>query len=182
MVSNLVARVTSEKVALVVNVYPVVIVTAPAGTNVITGGTIRLAANATGTRPFFFEWFKDGVLIPNAFNEQLLISSASTNDSGEYRVRISNSENWVTSDIAKVTVREAPVVEGSLFLSRSPTGLLHLSGVATANATYELQWSDNLGNPIWTRLQDVAANSTGLFEVIITPGQSRVRFIRAVRN
>ncbi|MGZ8937920.1 MAG: immunoglobulin domain-containing protein [Limisphaerales bacterium] len=181
-ISNFVDRVTTERIILTVNVYPVVLIASPAGTNLTTGGTIRLAANVTGTRPIFFEWFKDGTILPNATSETLVISPASTNHSGTYRVRISNSENWVTSAPAIVTVREPVAADGSLLLSTTPDGSLQISAVATPNTIYEVQRSDSLSNPNWNRIQDVTANSAGQFQVIIPTMQGPIGFIRTVRK
>ena len=180
-VTNLVGSVTSESATIAVNVLPVVIQTPPAGTNLTTGGTILLQVEVTGSPPFSFEWIKDGVDLPSAYGDTLVISSASLADSGEYRVRISNSQNWVTSAIAKVLVTQPPAVGASLSLDLAPDGSFRVSALANPNTNYEVQRSDSLIVPNWTKVQDITANSAGFFQVTIGT-DSPVGFIRTVRR
>lgn len=180
-VANLVGSVASESATIAVNILPVVIQSPPAGTNLTTGGTILLQIKVTGSPPFSFEWLKDDATLPNASSDTLVISPASLADSGEYRVRISNSENWVTSAIAKVTVTEPASVEASLSLNVATDGSLRVSALANPNTNYEVQRSDSLTAPNWMKIQDVSANSAGFFQVAIGTNPP-IGFIRTVRK
>ena len=84
VVWNLVDRIESETAILDVFYIPVSFTGGPYSTNLIEGGTIRLAATVNGSLPLTFQWQKNGIPIFWATNATLVISSASTNDSGSY--------------------------------------------------------------------------------------------------
>jgi hypothetical protein len=84
---------------------PVQITTQPASTNLFLGENLVLSAQASGTPPLTYQWYKDGSALANATNATYAVlgvnpSTASTN----YYVKISNSAGPVTSTAAAVTV------------------------------------------------------------------------------
>ncbi|HEX7861772.1 MAG TPA: immunoglobulin domain-containing protein [Verrucomicrobiae bacterium] len=133
VVSNLVGSTTSAVAAITI-IYPPTIVTAPASTNLATGGTIQLGVSVNGTAPFTFEWLKNGAAIPSATGSTLTIGNAVVSDSGSYQVRVSNAAGSVTSGAATVSIQQdapgivaqpqsAAVVQGQqIALSVTATG------------------------------------------------------------
>lgn len=53
-----------------------------------------------GTPPFWYQWSKDGVNIPNAIDQELTIDPVSEDDAGEYQVTIFNDVGETQSELA----------------------------------------------------------------------------------
>ena len=60
--------------------------------------------SATGSRPFSYEWRRDGVPILNATNSSYTIPSARLSDAGDYSVTVTNSGGATNSVVATLTV------------------------------------------------------------------------------
>src|SRR5215207_11384283 len=107
LVSNTSGGVTSQPVTLNVSVDPVPpppsITTQPADTTAPVGGASSLSVAATGDG-LFYQWFKNGALIPGATQAALNFGSAQVADSAAYYVVVSNSSGSVTSPTAKLLV------------------------------------------------------------------------------
>jgi hypothetical protein len=139
-VSNAFGSVTSEAAVVSLMVAPV-IVESPASTNLAVGGTIRLSVSATGTQPFTFAWFKNGALLPAATNDSLIISAATTNESGAYQARVSNAAGFATSAAANVAVLEAPgIVTQPIGGDLLEGSRLMLSVLARGSGVLSYQW------------------------------------------
>lgn len=67
-------------------------------------GAVTFRVHADGTPPLSFQWFKNGVALPNADGPFYTLSSVSRTDAGQYRVRVSNTSGDVTSADATLTV------------------------------------------------------------------------------
>lgn len=84
----------SNVVELVV-ARPVINVTAslthPIEGVITEGGSVEITASADGTGPLFFQWFKDGTEIDGATGIKLTLSDVTSEDDGEYVVRVSNA-------------------------------------------------------------------------------------------
>src|SRR5215207_2433934 len=107
LVSNTSGGVTSQPVTLNVSVDPVPpppsITTQPADTTAPVGGASSLSVAATGDG-LFYQWFKNGALIPGATQAALNFGSAQVADSANYYVVVSNSSGSVTSSTARLLV------------------------------------------------------------------------------
>jgi hypothetical protein len=93
----------------------------PQSTFVAAGDSATFSVVVDGTVPLSYEWRKDGVAIPGATNETLVITNAQLSDDGDYSVVVGNSVGTVTSADAHLTVvpfldlRTAPVQASSVF-------------------------------------------------------------------
>jgi len=107
LVSNTSGGIASQPVALNVSVDPVppppAITTQPSNTNAPVGSASSLSVAATGNG-LFYQWFKNGALIPGATQSTLGFASAQVADSADYYVVVSNSSGSVTSSTAKLLV------------------------------------------------------------------------------
>ncbi len=79
----------------------------PATGAVKAGATVILSALSSGTPPFAYQWFKDGMAVPGATAETLTLRPAGPADAGDYTVVIANPLGAVTSGRVAVSV-EAP--------------------------------------------------------------------------
>jgi hypothetical protein len=90
--------------------------TQPTGQTVTNGANVILSATATGSLPFSYQWLRAGTNLPAGGNVSgvnsnvLSITSATTNNSGNYQLVVANSAGSVTSSIASVTVGFAPAI------------------------------------------------------------------------
>ena len=107
LVSNASGGVASNPVMLNVSVDPVPpppsITTQPADTTAPVNSSTGLSVAATGDG-LFYQWFRNGALIPGATQATLPFASAQVSDSADYSVVVSNSSGSVTSTSAKLLV------------------------------------------------------------------------------
>ncbi|MFO1501438.1 MAG: hypothetical protein U1G07_24125 [Verrucomicrobiota bacterium] len=77
----------------------------PRDVTVMEGTPARFSVAVAGSRPISFQWFKDGLAIPNATNETYEIAAVLATQAGQYTCVISNRVTApLTSRAAKLTV------------------------------------------------------------------------------
>jgi len=119
VVANAVGSVLSASATLIVGlsapIYEAPTITQqPVSATVVEGGTATFSVTATGTPAPSYQWEKNGVAMSGATSPVLTLLSVSTNDSGNYRVVVSNPAGSVTSEPAALTLGSryvAPPVE-----------------------------------------------------------------------
>jgi subtilase family serine protease len=158
----------------------------PAGQNVTNGASLAFNATAGGRPPFSYRWLLNGTNLPAGGNVSgtasnvLAITSATTNNSGNYQIIATNNFGSVTSSVVVLSVGFAPA------LSAPPANLTILSGSnasfsATAGGSVPLvyQWrknGTNLANGAGISgatsnvltLSAVTTNSSGSYNVFVT--------------
>jgi hypothetical protein len=125
----------------------------PASTAIESNGSAILVSRAFGygQTTVSFKWYKDSVLIPNADDSELLVSTP-----GEYVVQAIGSLNGVTKTVTSGT---ATVVTNDVAITSQPTdqvvttmwgniGVARFSVSATGSSTPTFQWFCGSGNPI----------------------------------
>jgi hypothetical protein len=180
-VTNSVGSAQSDSVLVSVQSPPLILVQ-PASIDVLVGASFALAVDVQGTLPLAYQWFRNGVALPDARAATLSVSKAAPIDVGNYHVIVTNEFGSVQSASATVNlVGDPPVSAARLTVSLTNTGLV-LSGQGLAGATYDLQAADNLTNPNWKTIQAaLIADGNGRFEVKIPASDERA-FIRTVRQ
>jgi hypothetical protein len=110
-------------------------VTAPAGTNLV------LTLTATSEVPLTYQWLGDGTAIPAATNDFLVLSNATTSQSGLYAVIAANVFGAVTSQVAVVAVLAPPaIITSPVSQSLQPAGTVTLSVNASGSGPLAYQW------------------------------------------
>jgi hypothetical protein len=89
---------------------PTGITSQPAGGVFLAGNTIVMTVAATGTPAFQYLWFKDGLPLPAAIGESLVISSAKRSNSGVCNVSVPGQGGTMTSMNATVRVQAPPPI------------------------------------------------------------------------
>jgi subtilase family serine protease len=90
------------------------LVTQPAGQNVAAGANVVLVGSVGGSTPLSFQWLRAGTNLPaggnvSGVNSNILsITSATTNNIGNYQLVAANAYGSVTSSVASVNVGVAP--------------------------------------------------------------------------
>lgn len=102
-VRNNVSVVRSDLVSVSV-VIPPTILSQPRNLTVREGKRVNFRVTVKGSKPFAYQWFKDGNAIPQATNKVLTFLRAAPSDAGSYYVRVSNAGAFQESIIAALTV------------------------------------------------------------------------------
>ena len=92
---------------------PPSIITPPQSNSVSVGGTAVFSVAATGSAPLRYQWFFNNAASSGATNSSLTLLSVTTNQAGNYFVRITNDFGAVTSAVVALTVNPAPT--GAVF-------------------------------------------------------------------
>jgi uncharacterized delta-60 repeat protein len=105
VIANSLGSVTSRLANLVV--HDPVMVKQAVSLRQDLGQPARLAIAARGTNPLFYQWWHDGVAVPNGHGEELVIASVDSPDAGDYLCTVSNRFGVVTSDTVSLSVNRA---------------------------------------------------------------------------
>ncbi len=95
-----------------------VVVQNPQSQAVCQGEEVVFNVSATGAQPFDFQWFKNGVAISGASQNQFTIAAAAQSDAGNYTCVITNGDGSTTSQVAILTVNEPMVVSLEIVASQ----------------------------------------------------------------
>jgi hypothetical protein len=71
---------------------------------------IAFSVAATGPKPMFYQWKKDGRILPGACSNKLMISDATSSDAGNYTVVVSNRYGSIESNAATLNVNRWPQI------------------------------------------------------------------------
>ena len=85
-----------------------VITTNPISQAVAFGANAAFTVAASGTGPFTYQWFKDGVALSGATASTLSLSAASSANAGAYSVRVTNAAGPVTATGFSLIVGTVP--------------------------------------------------------------------------
>ncbi len=78
-------------------VGPAAIRTPPSGQLKLVGDAVSFEAVVAGTPPLALQWFHDDVAIPSATNQILILTNVTAEDTGFYRLKVSNQINVAIS-------------------------------------------------------------------------------------
>jgi len=183
-VTNSAGSVTSVIATLTVNVPPS-ITAQPQNQTVTVSNATAFTVIASGDAPFSYQWYFSNATIPSATNATHTISSATTNDAGNYFVTVNNPFGSATSSVATLTVNPAstnnadfslygfgfPATGSGQIAETDPNyrkvytpGDLRLALANNATKVIEIMNDLNLG---WNEIG--ATNQTGAFRANATP-------------
>ena len=133
------------------NLLPPDILQAPVGQTILACDGFELTVTATNRPPIDFplnyQWILNGVPIPNATNRSYSVASASFEDSGRYRVRVSSYGGTTNSPVAICDVLIGPRVVTPLTDVTIPLCEdLRLSVAASGCQPIFYQWTFNATN------------------------------------
>jgi hypothetical protein len=98
-------------------------VTHPSSVTVVPGQTATFSVVASGTGPFTYQWYENGVAIPGATQASYTTSVTASSQSGAvFTVVVSNAAGSVTSAPATLTVQSAAPLAKSLVASNPTPG------------------------------------------------------------
>jgi BspA type Leucine rich repeat region (6 copies)/Immunoglobulin domain/Immunoglobulin I-set domain len=139
-VSNSAATVTSNAASITVNNAPAITVQ-PISQTLNVGSGVTFSVSVSGTPPFTYQWYKDGVAILGATASTYTINNISSSDAASYSVAIVNTVNSVTSSPATLSVNLGPLITTqpvSQAINIGSTANFYISASGTGPLTY--QW------------------------------------------
>lgn len=81
------------------------VITGPSNQSVNVGQNAIFSISVTGTGPFSYQWFLNGILIPGATGPSYAKTNVKLSDSGgQYSIQVTNSAGTANSQIATLTV------------------------------------------------------------------------------
>ncbi len=128
----------------------------PATGSAAVGQTAALSVTAAGSRPFTYQWYKDGAALAGATGRIYVILSVGTGDAGTYHAVVGNTAASITSDDAVLTVTPASDVSA---LTTQPDVQPLVAGdsvtfaVAPSGSGYQWQ-RQPAGSSAWENLAD----------------------------
>ena len=125
VVSNAGGSVTSNPVTLNISDTPVPpppsIIDQSVNTTIVLGSAGSLSVTAAGNQ-LFYQWFKNGVLIPGATAAELKFASAQISDTASYYVVVGNSSGSIRSSAVLLSV-VSPMSAFAVSPANATTGL-----------------------------------------------------------
>ena len=91
------------------------------------GDTVTLSPVVSGSQPIFYQWYDNGILMPQATNLTLTLSGVTLGNSGGYYLVIANANSVATSAVAFVAINIPP---GAPTISQQPQSRSILAGAA----------------------------------------------------
>jgi len=156
------------------------IVSQPQNQTIVNGQTASFLVTAAGTRPVTYQWQREQTNYPGATSSTLTFANAQTNQSGNYRVIVTNSAGSATSVVAVLTV--IPIADLVITDITNPTN-------GNSGQPFSVSWrslnqgSQSAAGP-WSEGIALSTNSAGdfptsigsfTFQNTLSAGQSVVR-------
>jgi hypothetical protein len=108
MVYNNCGSIITDEAEVTVNTPPEVILE-PEDMEICEGFELGFDLQLNGTFPMEFEWVNQTTSEVAGTDEDLLLSSPSIDDTGEYFCTISNQCGYITTDIFTITINQGPI-------------------------------------------------------------------------
>jgi len=109
VVSNAFGVVTSAVATLQISAPPVIVVH-PTNQTAVVGQTVTFSVGVSGSAPFFYRWYFNGVPLAGATSSNLVFTNVQPSRAGTYSVLVSNSVGTAFSSNATLTVIVPPTV------------------------------------------------------------------------
>ena len=141
--------VDASGVAGVTNPIPIV-TSQPHDQSVSPGSNATFTVNVLGAVPMVFQWrFNDGN-ISGATNATFIRTNAQLSDAGSYSVFVTNIAGTVLSSNASLSIiLPRPMIQS---IAITGTNSVRITWSAVSNATYQLQYNENLALSNWSNL------------------------------
>jgi hypothetical protein len=173
IVTNAAGCITSAVANLTIGTPPA-ITQQPLSIEVVQGQAASFNAAATGDMPLRFLWRFNGTSIFSATNSNFTLDAAGGTNSGSYDVVVSNIYGDATSAPAKLRVLVPPSI---INISANGTSVSVSLGTLTS-LNYQLQYKENLGDPVWTPISSSVPGTGAILVLQDTNATSAGRFYR----
>ena len=162
--TNAAGSIMSAAATLTIQMPPSISVDLTNQTAVI-GSSPAFQIQAGGTVPLNYQWFFNGLPLPDATGSALTLTNALLAQAGSYQVTVSNLFGIATSHAVTLTV----VQSGLLRIYPFGNNTFRLTFGGMPSLTYELQYSTGLNAQWLTAATAVANPSSGVATYLISP-------------
>src|ERR1041384_540206 len=136
------------------------------------GDTATFSTTASGTSPFSYVWFKDGVVLSNQNSGTLTISGVTASDAGNYSVVVSGACGSTVTNSASLTVATGTSASPLASLVKCSGESAAFSTLASGTGPFSYQWSKDgtalaETNSVLT-IASVGAADAGLYTVVVS--------------
>ena len=173
LATNLAGSTTSAVAQLTVLVPPAIL-TQPANSTILTGGTADFVGSATGTGPLTYQWSFNGTVLAGATTNELRLADVQASQSGSYVLLITNLAGSVTSDAAQLKVLVPPLAGAPVVTSSG----ISISVSTVAGLNYLLEYKNALQDPAWTAVTTWLPGTGGIMVLQDTNSAVSSRFFR----
>ncbi len=158
----------------------------PQSQTVTNGVSLVLTVKAEGIGPFTYQWQKDGMVLPGATLDTLVLSNVTRAAGGRYTTTVSNAFGSAQSAPAAIRVLSPQRINTPTML---PNGLLRVSFSdsdggslgAPDLAKFELQTTTNLENAVWLPSPEPLLFTAGVLQVDLAM-EAGHRFFRVLEK
>ncbi|WP_221030557.1 MBG domain-containing protein [Actomonas aquatica] len=133
---------------LAVGITPPSVLSAPSNQVTILGQASSFTVSAAGPGTLFYEWSKDGAVLPEATSATLTLNAVTLDDAGDYTVRVYSAAGSAPTRTASLTVHDVSVAQ-------SIEGAGYTPG-ATVTVTNTVTYTANLSALTWSVLPPAA--------------------------
>ena len=143
--------------------------------------TIPFSVSGIGTKPWSYQWYKDGEAISNATEATYAVENVQMSDAGEYTVVVSNSVGSVTSEVMTLTVQEAPLFRPGFMVSYYPSNksISNVNDAETCIVTPS-QWKSDPMTGLYydvINFSDSSNDTTHFADPVLFPGDNGDNFV-----
>jgi hypothetical protein len=140
-ITNPIGEISSEPAQLIVRSFPPRILVQPQDLVAPVGQLVLLSVGAEGTSPLHFQWQKEESEVMGPNDSILTIPAAVANDSGVYRVIITNALGSVTSSVARVTIGYPPLfTQQPLSQTGALSAIITFTAALSGSDPIAVQW------------------------------------------
>jgi len=154
---------------------PPTFTTQPSNQTVNSGADVTFTAIANGNPSLIsYQWYKNSAVISGAINSVLSLTGVTSSDAGSYQCKASNSEGTVSSSVAVLTVKVAPVISSQPQSASVNPGSNVTFSVTTSSGTAPLsyQWKKVgvglVGTASSFTINSVVSSDAGDYYVIVS--------------
>ena len=158
------------------NASPPAIIESPRSFTVLQGDPAAFQVQACGGGPLSYQWQRSGTNIPGATDPFLQLLNVQPQDAGLYRALVTSSLTTATSAVATLTVSNALVPSGAIYLAVGNSPTLAGSAVSFCSSIFGIpspsyQWQLNETNlpseqAACLNLSNVQTNQSGRYRLI----------------
>ncbi|MFI5221680.1 MAG: gliding motility-associated C-terminal domain-containing protein [Bacteroidia bacterium] len=156
------------------SIYPLPVITMqPQSVFICPGKQAVLRMKAADSSSMTYQWKKNGILIPGATRDSLVINNLSYSDSGYYVAMVKAQCEYVMSDTIFLHVQlKSTIVSQPLSISQCPGKELTLQVIASGSGTLTYQWMKDFfflfgSNNNTYYIPKISAADTGNYYVVI---------------
>jgi len=164
---------SASDTAVIIYTFPI-FTSQPSSLDICAGGSALFTAATTTNLNYTYQWRKNGVNIPGATNDTLILNPVVMADTGVYTLVVSNSCNVsITSNNAALTVRGVRLLNQPVPSFNCPGEPITLSCSAIGSGLVTYQWRKNGiaingANQNTYNISALTPADTGLYSVVIT--------------